>query len=67
MNEYLNNALIGDWFDDPADVLAQAELNANSDWEFDFIASLKARFEKFGSRTAMSARQMQTLSRIANI
>lgn len=46
-------------------LLAAAELHASTAWEITFTEDMRAKFQRFGPRTNLSAAQRQTLERIA--
>jgi hypothetical protein len=47
-------------------LLEDARMNAANDWEEEFVADMKARFDQYGRRMYLSDAQKQTLERIAN-
>lgn len=52
--------------DDFESLLDDAESNAASDWEGEFVADMKARFQQYGKRMYISAAQRSHLERIAD-
>lgn len=48
------------------DLLEQAVSNASSDWEVDFVTSIKRQYSQYGDNTFISERQEEVLRRIAN-
>lgn len=52
--------------EDVAKALAEAEENASSSFEMEFVESFKARFEKFGMGTYVSDKQWAVLTRLIN-
>ncbi len=49
-----------------AALLGAAELNAATDWDEQFLADLRANFQRYGPRMFLSESQHITLERIAN-
>lgn len=47
-------------------VLDDAEANAANDWEEQFVADMKARYQQYGKRMFISAAQRAQLERIAD-
>jgi hypothetical protein len=52
--------------DDFESLLDDAESNAANDWEEEFVADMKARFQQYGKRMFISQAQRSNLERIAN-
>ena len=52
--------------DDFESLLDDAESNAANDWEEEFVADMKARFQQYGKRMYISAAQREQLERIAD-
>lgn len=50
---------------DFADLISDAELNASTDWEVNFISEYQAKFLAFGKATFVSPKQLEILYRIA--
>lgn len=46
-------------------LLENARMNAANDWEEEFAADMKARYERFGRRMFISEPQREHLERIA--
>ena len=61
------NTIASQWFTaaELSDLLYQAELNASSEWEIDFVADTVERHRKFGVDMYLSEKQVSTLERIA--
>ena len=61
---------IEDYDYDPAidfeDALEQAECNAISGWEMDFVADLREKYDEWQERCYLSDRQYEKLMGIAN-
>jgi hypothetical protein len=51
--------------DDFDDILDQAEANANSDWEMNFTADMREKYEDYGGEMFVSEKQLEHLERIA--
>jgi hypothetical protein len=49
------------------DILDQADGNASSGWDMDFISSLRERLDKWGERLFVTSEQWRHLARIAGI
>lgn len=47
------------------DILEQAELNAKSEWEIEFVESMRERYTKFKNSALVSEKQLEILERIA--
>ena len=65
MNRHSNT--VKDYFDDITDfeeLLYNAEQQANSGWEMDFVADIKERFETWKHRTFLSEAQLAVINRI---
>lgn len=52
--------------DDFESLLDDAESNAANDWEEEFVAYMKARFQQYGKRMYISSAQRARLERIAD-
>lgn len=52
--------------DDFEELLDDAEANAANDWEEQFVADMKARYQQYGKRMFISAAQRVQLERIAD-
>lgn len=52
--------------DDFEELLDDAEANAANDWEEQFVADMKARYQQYGKRMFISAAQRAQLERIAD-
>lgn len=64
----MNSQTITDLFDDASEfdeLLADAENNATSDWDMNFVDDLRNRYDKYGERMYLSERQLEILERIA--
>jgi len=64
----MNSQTITDLFDDASEfdeLLADAENNATSDWDMNFVDDLRNRYDKYGKRMYLSERQLEILERIA--
>lgn len=64
----MNSQTITDLFDDASEfdeLLADAENNATSDWDMNFVDDLRNRYDKYGERMYLSERQLEILRRIA--
>ena len=64
----MNSQTIADLFDDASEfdeLLADAENNATSDWDMNFVDDLRNRYDKYGERMYLSERQLEILERIA--
>lgn len=48
-------------------MLAQAEKQANSTWDLQFIDSLHERYDRFGEKTFITEKQLEQLERISGI
>lgn len=58
---------VSDLFDDDADfqqLLTDAESQARSEWQQDFVGDMVGRWEKYGSGMFLSDKQLQTLEDI---
>lgn len=53
-----------DLYDDFDDVLEQAECNAKTDWEMEFVENLKAKYRDYGKLMFLSDKQKEILDRI---
>ena len=49
-----------------ADLLGEAETQASTDWEMNFVADIKSRFEEYGDDTFVSEKQLDKLKAIAS-
>lgn len=61
------SAQVKDLFDDPADfqqLLTDAEAEAVSEWQQEFVADMNERWEKYGPAMYLSDKQRQTLEDI---
>lgn len=47
------------------DMLIDAELNAANDWEMDFTADLRSKYQIYGEKTFVSEKQLDQLQRIS--
>lgn len=47
------------------DLLGEAETNASSGWEMDFVEDMRERFAKWGTDMLLSDKQVEQLKRIA--
>lgn len=54
-------------YDDFEEVLAEAEINAVTPWEMDFVADLKEKYEEFKGKTFLSDKQVEVLEKIAGL
>ena len=57
-----------DWFDNPVNfehLLEEAELEAVSSKEMDFVDSLNEKYDEYGSKMYLSERQLEWLQAIA--
>ena len=64
----MNSQTITYLFDDASEfdeLLADAENNATSDWDMNFVDDLRNRYDKYGERMYLSERQLEILERIA--
>lgn len=64
----MHSETIEEQFDDIAEfeeLLDEAERRAESDWDTNFVADMRSRYEKFGPRTFLSVAQRNHLERIA--
>lgn len=52
--------------DDFETLLDNAESNAANDWEEEFVADMKARYQQYGKRMYISAAQRSHLERCAD-
>ena len=52
-------------YDTLGDMLQQAEVNASSDWEIQFVTDMQTKFELYGDDMYMTDRQWNVLSRLA--
>ena len=48
------------------ELLGQIVLSTLNEWEHEFIKSLSERYEEYGERTKLSAKQREILERIVN-
>lgn len=48
------------------ELLETARMNAANDWEEQFVADMKDRYDQYGRRMFLSDNQQETLERIAN-
>lgn len=48
------------------ELLETARMNAANDWEEQFVADMKDRYDQYGRRMYLSDSQQETLERIAN-
>lgn len=58
---------VSDLFDDDADfqqLLTDAESQARSEWQQDFVGDMVKRWEKYGTGMFLSDKQLQTLEDI---
>lgn len=58
---------VKDLFDDPADfqqLLTDAEAEAVSEWQQEFVADMNERWEKYGPTMFLSEKQRETLEEI---
>lgn len=58
---------VSDLFDDDADfqqLLTDAESQARSEWQQDFVGDMVERWEKYGAGMFLSDKQLQTLEDI---
>lgn len=55
---------ISDHFTRPEDAIYQAQRNAKSSWEMEFIDDLEERFETYGDNMFLSERQLKILERL---
>jgi len=46
-------------------LLADAEANAVTDWEMEFVSDINDKFEKYGDKMYISTEQIETLERIS--
>ena len=56
-------------FDDDEEfesLLSDAEINASSEWEMEFVADMRDRYEEYGTGMYLSDRQLEILERLAN-
>jgi hypothetical protein len=53
--------------DDFESVLTLAEDNANTEWEMDFVASVRDRFNDYADKCFISDKQLATLEKIARV
>jgi hypothetical protein len=49
------------------EMLDDAELNASTDWEMEFVDGIKLRYQRYGETTILSDKQLETLRRIAGL
>ena len=64
----MNSQTSTDLFDDASEfdeLLADAENNATSDWDMNFVDDLRNRYDKYGERMYLSERKLEILERIA--
>jgi hypothetical protein len=47
------------------ELLSTAETNAKSDWEYDFVASMIARYRRWDKQMFVSSKQLEQLERLA--
>lgn len=52
--------------DEFEELLEDARMNAANDWEEQFVADLKDKFDEYGSRMFLSDAQQEHLERIAS-
>jgi len=52
--------------DDFEELLESAERNASKNWDVNFIASMRERYDEWGRNTSISDNQLEQLKRIAN-
>lgn len=52
--------------DNYEDLIEEAECEANSDWEMDFVSDLKDKYDQYGDNTYVSEAQLAKLEKIAN-
>jgi hypothetical protein len=57
---------VGDLETDFDQLLRDAELNANPEWEADFVAGLRRQYERWGDRMYISERQLEVLRGMAD-
>jgi hypothetical protein len=53
-----------DHFEDFAEALCEAEACASTDWEMEFVADLRQRFDRYGDAMYLTLRQADTIRRI---
>lgn len=53
--------------DEFAGLLEDARMNASSDWDESFVASMKERFDKYGRSMYISESQSKQIARIAGV
>ena len=46
-------------------LLADAEANAVTDWEMEFVSDINDKFEKYGDQMFISTKQIEILERIS--
>lgn len=46
-------------------LLSDAELNASRDWDINFIADVRDKYDEFGGDMFLSAKQLEHVERIA--
>lgn len=61
-----NQTTIADFFDDPADALADAKIQASTDWELDFVEDLWVAYDRWHADMFMTADQAEKLKQIIN-
>jgi hypothetical protein len=49
------------------ELLSQAELNAETEWEADFTSSMRVRYRRWGGETYISSRQLELLERLGDV
>ncbi|WP_019865198.1 hypothetical protein [Methylovulum miyakonense] len=47
------------------ELLDDAERQASSNWEMEFVAGIKVRYKQYGDRTVLSEKQLSRLRSIA--
>ena len=57
---------IADFFEDPADALADAKIQACTDWELDFVEDLCVAYDRWHADMYMTAAQAEKLEQIIN-
>ena len=59
---------VADAYDDLSEfesLLADAEANAETDWEMEFVSDINEKFEKYGDKMFISTKQIEILERIS--
>lgn len=51
--------------DDFEELLDSADTNAISEWDMEFVADIKDRYQKYGDDTFISQSQLEQLERVA--